>query len=155
MDAEEDGAGPSVVVVESDSAGPSATVTEVSRSEIWWCWSQRVKITVAANRWREAWCACVFLDPSIKRRTGVTYVDCCTYVRARTHVRAAMASINDLSFSVKLAGVKHELYHPLLPTLRKMDMDDVAKRLPDEHSRTSTPCTRGIAIFNQRYIFCM
>ena len=40
--AEEDGAGPSVVVVESDSAGPSATVTEVSRSEIWWCWSQRV-----------------------------------------------------------------------------------------------------------------
>ena len=28
--------------VESDSAGPSATVTEVSRSEIWWCWSQRV-----------------------------------------------------------------------------------------------------------------
>ena len=36
----EDGAGPSVVVVESDSAGPSATVTEVSRSEIWWCWSQ-------------------------------------------------------------------------------------------------------------------
>ena len=42
MDAEEDGAGPSVVVVESDSAGPSATVTEVSRSEIWWCWSQRV-----------------------------------------------------------------------------------------------------------------
>ena len=42
MDAEEDGAGPSVVVVVSDSAGPSATVTEVSRSEIWWCWSQRV-----------------------------------------------------------------------------------------------------------------
>ena len=29
MDAQEDGAGPSVVVVESDSAGPSATVTEV------------------------------------------------------------------------------------------------------------------------------
>ena len=29
MDAEEDGAGPSVVVVENDSAGPSATVTEV------------------------------------------------------------------------------------------------------------------------------
>ena len=44
---------------------------------------------------------------------------------------------------VKLASVKHELYHPLLPTLRKMDMDDVARRLPDEHSRTSTPCNRG------------
>ena len=29
MEAEEDGVGPSVVVVESDSAGPSATVTEV------------------------------------------------------------------------------------------------------------------------------
>ena len=33
MDAEEDGAGPSVVVVESDSAGPSATVTEVRNME--------------------------------------------------------------------------------------------------------------------------
>ena len=31
-----------VTLLESDSAGPSATVTEVSRSEIWWCWSQRV-----------------------------------------------------------------------------------------------------------------
>ena len=39
----QDGAGPSVVVVESDSAGPSATVTEVSRSEIWWCWVNAVE----------------------------------------------------------------------------------------------------------------
>ncbi|OBS75229.1 hypothetical protein A6R68_14226 [Neotoma lepida] len=37
-----------------------------------------------------------------------------------------------------LAGVKHQLYHPLLPTLRRMDMDTVKGCLPDEHSQSST-----------------
>ncbi|XP_075432654.1 sperm microtubule inner protein 8 [Ascaphus truei] len=41
----------------------------------------------------------------------------------------------------KLAGVKHTMYHPLLPTLRKMEMDTMDHKLSDEHSRTSTPCT--------------
>lgn len=41
-----------------------------------------------------------------------------------------------------LSAVKDTLYHPHLPTLRCMDMDTVAQRLPDEHSRTTTPCTR-------------
>ncbi|XP_064398540.1 sperm microtubule inner protein 8-like [Halichondria panicea] len=45
--------------------------------------------------------------------------------------------------SAKLAGVKFELYNPALPTLRRMSMDDVTKRLPTEHTRTSTPCNRG------------
>lgn len=45
--------------------------------------------------------------------------------------------------SVKLAGVKHDLYHPNLPTLRKMDMDNVTHKLPTEHSRTTTPTPRG------------
>ena len=44
---------------------------------------------------------------------------------------------------VKLASVKHELYHPALPTLRKMDMDDVTCKLSYEHGRTTTGCTRG------------
>ncbi|KAM4722981.1 sperm microtubule inner protein 8 [Rhinophrynus dorsalis] len=42
----------------------------------------------------------------------------------------------------KLAGVKHTLYHPFLPTLRRMEMDSMGHKLSDEHSRTSTPCTR-------------
>ena len=63
----------------------------------------------------------------------------------RTLRRVEMAIRIERPSSVKLAGVKHELYHPLLPTLRKMDMDDVTKRLPDEHSRTSTPCSRGLS----------
>ena len=45
--------------------------------------------------------------------------------------------------SVKLASVKHELYHPHLPTLRRMDMDDTTHRLSTEHSRTTTTCSRG------------
>ncbi|XP_070809083.1 sperm microtubule inner protein 8 [Pituophis catenifer annectens] len=42
-----------------------------------------------------------------------------------------------------LAGVKEHLYHPCLPTLRRMDMDTVANRLTDQHSRTSTTCSKG------------
>ena len=45
--------------------------------------------------------------------------------------------------SVKLAGVKHGLYHPRLPTLRRMDIDTAAHRLPLEHSRTTTFCNEG------------
>ncbi|XP_042133202.1 sperm microtubule inner protein 8 isoform X2 [Peromyscus maniculatus bairdii] len=37
-----------------------------------------------------------------------------------------------------LAGVKHQLYHPVLPTLRRMDMDTVKGCLSDEHSQSST-----------------
>lgn len=44
-----------------------------------------------------------------------------------------------------LAGVKEHLYHPCLPTLRRMDMDTVANRLTDQHSRTSTTCCKGIS----------
>ncbi|XP_073516058.1 sperm microtubule inner protein 8 [Phyllobates terribilis] len=42
-----------------------------------------------------------------------------------------------------LAGVKHSLYHPRLPTLRRMEMDSVGSKLSDEHSRSSTPCDHG------------
>ncbi|CAO2610403.1 Testis, prostate and placenta-expressed protein [Lemmus lemmus] len=41
-----------------------------------------------------------------------------------------------------LAGVKHQLYHPALPTLRRMDMDSVKGCLPDEHSQSSTYCSK-------------
>ncbi|XP_039209592.1 testis, prostate and placenta-expressed protein isoform X1 [Crotalus tigris] len=41
-----------------------------------------------------------------------------------------------------LAGVKERLYHPCLPTLRRMDMDTMAHRLTDTHSRTTTTCSK-------------
>lgn len=44
-----------------------------------------------------------------------------------------------------LAGVKHNLYHPNLPSLRRMDMDSVKGCLSNEHSRSSTFCTKGQA----------
>ncbi|KAG9474746.1 hypothetical protein GDO78_003288 [Eleutherodactylus coqui] len=46
----------------------------------------------------------------------------------------------DRSSVHQLAGVKHTLYHPRLPTLRRMEMDSMAHKLSDEHSRSSTPC---------------
>uniref|UniRef100_A0A6I8NYU8 Uncharacterized protein n=1 Tax=Ornithorhynchus anatinus TaxID=9258 RepID=A0A6I8NYU8_ORNAN len=44
---------------------------------------------------------------------------------------------------VMLAGVKSQLYHPSLPTLRQMDIDTANSRLPDEHCRTTTLLTKG------------
>ena len=49
--------------------------------------------------------------------------------------------------SAKLSGVKFELYHPMLPTLRRMDMDSVSHKLSTEHSRTTTICSRGSIIY--------
>ncbi|XP_031571151.1 testis, prostate and placenta-expressed protein-like isoform X2 [Actinia tenebrosa] len=43
----------------------------------------------------------------------------------------------------KLASVKEGLYHPMLPSFRRMDMDTAAHKLPDEHSRTTTPLIRN------------
>lgn len=40
----------------------------------------------------------------------------------------------------KLAGLKHGIYHPRLPTLRKMSMDTITHKLPTEHARTTTDC---------------
>ncbi|XP_042528765.1 testis, prostate and placenta-expressed protein isoform X2 [Dipodomys spectabilis] len=42
----------------------------------------------------------------------------------------------------QLAGVKHQLYHPALPTLRRMDMDSVKACLPDTHCQSSTYCSK-------------
>lgn len=42
--------------------------------------------------------------------------------------------------TVRLAAVKEGLYHPNLPTFRRMDMDTCAQKLPDEHCRTTTSC---------------
>ncbi|XP_063133921.1 sperm microtubule inner protein 8 isoform X2 [Rattus norvegicus] len=41
-----------------------------------------------------------------------------------------------------LAGVKHQLYHPGLPSLRRMDMDSVKGCLSDEHCQSSTYYTK-------------
>ncbi|EFB22237.1 hypothetical protein PANDA_000048, partial [Ailuropoda melanoleuca] len=42
-----------------------------------------------------------------------------------------------------LAGVKQQLYHPALPSLRRMDMDSVRACLSDEHCRSTTYCRKG------------
>jgi len=44
---------------------------------------------------------------------------------------------------VKLAAVKEGLYHPRLPTFRRMDMDTAAHKLPYQHCRTTTSCGPG------------
>lgn len=39
-----------------------------------------------------------------------------------------------------LAAVKEGIYHPRLPSLRRMDMDTATHKLSDEHCRTTTTC---------------
>jgi hypothetical protein len=43
----------------------------------------------------------------------------------------------------QLASVKQQLYHPALPTLRRMDMDTVKACLSDEHCQSTTYCRKG------------
>lgn len=58
----------------------------------------------------------------------------------------------------RLTAAKEVLYNPCLPTLRRMDMDDVLRKLTDEHSRHSTPCSKGdyerLPSFLVRTSFC-
>ncbi|CAH1778563.1 unnamed protein product [Owenia fusiformis] len=42
--------------------------------------------------------------------------------------------------TVQLAATKEGLFHPRLPTFRRMDMDTAAHKLPDQHCRTTTAC---------------
>ena len=43
----------------------------------------------------------------------------------------------------QLSGVKYQMYHPWLPTLRRMDMDTMVHKLTNEHSRHTTYCTQS------------
>lgn len=45
---------------------------------------------------------------------------------------------------VQLAAVKDGLFHPKLPSFRRMDMDTAGHKLPDEHCRTTTTCGPGM-----------
>jgi hypothetical protein len=45
---------------------------------------------------------------------------------------------------VQLAAVKEGLFHPRLPSFRRMDMDTAGHKLPDEHCRTTTTCGPGL-----------
>ncbi|GFO02703.1 testis, prostate and placenta-expressed protein [Plakobranchus ocellatus] len=41
---------------------------------------------------------------------------------------------------VQLAAVKHGMFHPDVPRLRRMDMDNAIHKLSDEHCRNTTTC---------------
>jgi hypothetical protein len=46
--------------------------------------------------------------------------------------------------TLTLATVKEGMFHPSLPTFRRIDMDTTLGRLADEHCRTITRCSRGM-----------
>lgn len=49
--------------------------------------------------------------------------------------------------SVKLAAVKEGIFHPRLPSYRRMDMDTANSKLAEDHCRTSTSCSPGMITF--------
>lgn len=51
--------------------------------------------------------------------------------------------LNYSSRSLKLAGVKHDVFNPRLPKIRQMDRDSNMHLLSDEHCRTSTTLGSG------------
>lgn len=63
-----------------------------------------------------------------------------------THVYASPAILLPMGRQRnQLAGVKQQLYHPALPSLRRMDMDSVRACLSDEHCQSTTYCCKGQA----------
>ncbi|GFR88789.1 testis, prostate and placenta-expressed protein [Elysia marginata] len=42
---------------------------------------------------------------------------------------------------VKLAAVKHQMLRPDLPSIRRMERDNMLRKLSDEHVRTTTTCS--------------
>ncbi|XP_032469096.1 LOW QUALITY PROTEIN: testis, prostate and placenta-expressed protein [Phocoena sinus] len=60
-----------------------------------------------------------------------------------THVYASPATLLPVARRRnKLASVKQQLYHPALPSLRRMDMDSVRACLSDEHCQSTTYCCK-------------
>lgn len=54
---------------------------------------------------------------------------------------------------IKLCAVKTQLYNPCLPTLRRMEVDTVCQKMPEEHCQTTTTCGQGkIPHVNQKHV---
>ena len=54
---------------------------------------------------------------------------------------------------VQLAAVKTGLFHPKLPSFRRMDMDTAGHKLPDEHCRTTTTVGPGNVLLLSLLLF--
>uniref|UniRef100_A0A8C4LD69 Sperm microtubule inner protein 8 n=1 Tax=Equus asinus TaxID=9793 RepID=A0A8C4LD69_EQUAS len=68
-------------------------------------------------------------------------IDLVPWEDGSTHVYASPAILLPIERRRnQLAGVKQQLYHPALPSLRRMDMDSVTACLPDEHCQSTTYC---------------
>lgn len=73
-------------------------------------------------------------------------IDLVPWEDGSTHVYASPAILLPIERRRnQLAGVKQQLYHPALPSLRRMDMDSVTACLPDEHCQSTTYCGKGWA----------
>ncbi|XP_036997367.1 testis, prostate and placenta-expressed protein [Artibeus jamaicensis] len=70
-------------------------------------------------------------------------IDLVPWEDGSTHVYASPAILLPMERQRnQLAGVKQQLYHPALPSLRRMDMDSVRACLSEEHCRSSTYCRK-------------
>uniref|UniRef100_A0A2K5ZT36 Sperm microtubule inner protein 8 n=1 Tax=Mandrillus leucophaeus TaxID=9568 RepID=A0A2K5ZT36_MANLE len=71
--------------------------------------------------------------------TMARIIDLVPWDDGSTHVYASPAILLPVERRRnQLAGVKQQLYHPALPTLRHMDRDTVKACLPDEHCQSTT-----------------
>ncbi|KAF0870556.1 TEPP protein, partial [Crocuta crocuta] len=85
----------------------------------------------------------VHLGPVPCRRAMARIIDLVPWEDGSTHVYASPAILLPVERTRnQLAGVKRQLYHPALPSLRRMDMDSVRACLSDEHCRSTTYCRK-------------
>ena len=78
-------------------------------------------------------------------------IDLVPWEDGSTHVYASPAILLPIPRRRnQLASVKQQLYHPALPSLRRMDMDSVKACLSDEHCQSTTYCRKGWATWALR-----
>lgn len=87
------------------------------------------------------------LTPPLSSPAMARIIDLVPWDECSAHLYASPAVLLPLERVRRpLAGVKQQLYHPALPSLRRMDMDTVKGCLSDEHCQSSTYYSKGQAV---------
>ncbi|XP_025303773.3 testis, prostate and placenta-expressed protein isoform X1 [Canis lupus dingo] len=108
------------------------------------CWGQPISLPLLPTEQLEE--QRTLTDLCTCRPAMARIIDLVPWDDGSTHMYASPAILLPVERTCnQLAGVKQQLYHPALPSLRRMDMDSVRACLSDEHCQSTTYCRKGPA----------
>eukprot|EP00071_Canis_lupus_P032987 XP_022266544.1 testis, prostate and placenta-expressed protein isoform X1 [Canis lupus familiaris] len=105
------------------------------------CWGQPISLPLLPTEQLEE--QRTLTDLCTCRPAMARIIDLVPWDDGSTHMYASPAILLPVERTRnQLAGVKQQLYHPALPSLRRMDMDSVRACLSDEHCQSTTYCRK-------------